>query len=867
MPAVSVVIADSMRTAGYVPADRKALPAGVKAKLIDIMGRSAPALPDVLPASRGGVGIPIWLSADEAEQLTAVGSTSGLDTAATASALLLIDFEGWIRSNGPTPTTDDATAADADLGALGRALLRQKRTARAEQARFLAALRSLNDMGERRNAVLFAEAGTGIGKTATYLGFAVDFLTENKTARCMIAAPTFALLAQLEAELVAFGDDAPQPVILSGQNEWISSTALAEFLTSNGSALDADQLSALEAWARGGGAADEEPRWSANSLLSAVPDFAHLADVTLQKRTGDEDSGWHAYQQQFERAASARLVIMTHSMLAWLVKRRLMAQAADLKGNNAIQEAVDAWREMNKRRTSAREAMLVARDSKDEGAYAHAAEEFTSLAEQLTSKRFHEALNAAYQEAGSDAGCDRLPDAELLIVDEAHALEDTFSQIFGTHESMHGLLVAARTLQTKHARVIPPESTSQLEGVNARLKAMGASRGQDDLVPIEADNFLISEIADALLRACQPRPGASKSGVESMSASAEARRLTRVARTLGLVKKLQQGGASFLGAILHWSPHKDFPRLTIGKSSIDREFHYLWTVVATRTALISGTLYEEIPSYSCTTIARALAIPPSLAMTMEPIHAQWQRDPVELRLIQASTDAAGRARFVRPSYKGTSAAQREQASKLWIGDIAAYVRGLTTSKRTAGGILVVGTAFADIHALAEELGDLGERWAVLVQKRGVGLAAMRQEFLAESRTRRALLLAVGSAWTGFDLYSPQTPDALTDLVVLNAPFGTMGTTLPRLRRQAAKSGHFDVAAHALVLVRQVVGRLVRSPDTPHNRKIHWLDARIHDKGMKGMMYGIVRFLGRYRTVAASVEDSTPAALRQQQPMK
>lgn len=92
-------------------------------------------------------------------------------------------------------------------------------------------------------------------------------------------------------------------------------------------------------------------------------------------------------------------------------------------------------------------------------------------------------------------------------------------------------------------------------------------------------------------------------------------------------------------------------------------------------------------------------------------------------------------------------------------------------------------------------------------------------------------------------------------MVLNAPFGTMGTTLPRLRRQAAKSGHFDIAAHALVLVRQVVGRLVRSPDTPHNRKIHWLDARIHDKGMKGMMYGIVRFLGRYRTVAAGLEDS------------
>jgi hypothetical protein len=40
----------------------------------------------------------------------------------------------------------------------------------------------------------------------------------------------------------------------------------------------------------------------------------------------------------------------------------------------------------------------------------------------------------------------------------------------------------------------------------------------------------------------------------------------------------------------------------------------------------------------------------------------------------------------------------------------------------------------------------------------------------------------------------------------------------------------------------------RTPGTPSNRRIHWLDARIHTPEMVGMMAAIRRFLARYRTV-------------------
>jgi CRISPR type IV-associated DEAD/DEAH-box helicase Csf4 len=49
-----------------------------------------------------------------------------------------------------------------------------------------------------------------------------------------------------------------------------------------------------------------------------------------------------------------------------------------------------------------------------------------------------------------------------------------------------------------------------------------------------------------------------------------------------------------------------------------------------------------------------------------------------------------------------------------------------------------------------------------------------------------------------------------------------------------------------MLVRQGVGRLVRSPDTPHNRRIHWLDARIHESRYAGMFNPIKRVLSKYK---------------------
>ena len=106
----------------------------------------------------------------------------------------------------------------------------------------------------------------------------------------------------------------------------------------------------------------------------------------------------------------------------------------------------------------------------------------------------------------------------------------------------------------------------------------------------------------------------------------------------------------------------------------------------------------------------------------------------------------------------------------------------------------------------------------------------------------------GGAWTGFDLHSAKAPDACTDLVILNAPFGATSRTLAREARMQQKRGFSELVAQVTVLVRQGIGRLVRSPNTPANRRIHWLDAKIHQSSTASLLNPVRRVLAKYRQI-------------------
>jgi CRISPR type IV-associated DEAD/DEAH-box helicase Csf4 len=804
-----------MRTKGYLPSQRSELRLSVKSKVVALLDDENAKEFERIPTQRASTHESVWMSEAQVSRAVALGKAFGLSVGESITSLLLRDFDEW--ESKQAKLDEPSIASSDDSGALGRALANAGKQLRKEQLQVLRAMRSLTQGEAGAGKVLFCEAGTGTGKTLAYLGAAVELLGAAPLKRVIVAAPTFALIEQIEAELSLFRDEAPKAVFLAGQSEWVSETALETFLEERAEEIPEAQAKQLRRWMTRGGDGSR-PRWSMVSLVETVPAFAFVNDVNVAKRVGDDDRGYEAYVGQFAKAADARLVVMTHSMLAWLVKRRMLAQFKELGGNENVADAIAAWKS-----TSSKER----------------------------EQRFHEALNLAMAEEGSDAGCDRLPNADWLVVDEAHALEDAFANVFSVDGSVGSLLSDASALHKASPATFDKNGLDRLREVFSILKDLCKGRGADDVLNLGDMPGLMNEIVEALTQAVTPKPGASKKKAAAASSMRESKRIRAMASSLSVASESLQKGATWAAAYLHWSPMREYPRISVGKLWLDQELHYLWGVVANRTALVSGTLYEENPSYSCETARRALAVPTANVMPMVPIHARWQVEPVELRMIQAVHAPDGRARFCRPAAK-MQAVERNALGQKWLDDVSGYVRELIVLNATTGGVLVLGAAFEDIAAVETRLlseAGLPAGWTLLAQRPGTGLAGLRKEFLDASRNGKVILLAVGGAWTGFDLHSAEVPDALTDLVMLNAPFGLMGKTVARLRRQAGKNGHFEVAAHALLLVRQGVGRLVRSPETAHNRRIHWLDARIHDPGMAGMFYGVKRFLARYRSLA------------------
>lgn len=801
MPSLMIRVADSMRTDGYMPANNAELARSVKAKLAGILSSpKAPPLDDK-PIPRASVHASIWVSASESSRLEALAGNTGMSTGETASALLLRDFDEWTSAQKAPPPEIQSSGQES---ALHRALARNGGSPREEQVSMLMALRKL-DAGAAPK-VLFCEAGTGTGKTLAYLGYVIDSLQSNPAARAMVAAPSFGLLEQIGLALASFKDEAPAAAFLAGQSEWISRSALRDMLDDRGYSLPPAQEAQLRDWLNTGGDG-QRPAWSLASLLEAAPGFPFADDVTVVDRSDDEDPGWIAYENQFKIAATARLVVLTHAMLANLTKRRLFAQSRALRGNENFQMAIADWKALSA-------------DQRDQ--------------------RFHEMMNAAMSQEDSDAGCDRLPNVDLLVIDEAHSIEDAFANAFGQYISLRSLVHLAQHLHKENPGVFRPDSITALQQIEADLRRF--DHGPDEVVSI-SDSGVLARINQALEAAIKPRNGAPKAAAALALRTRTGMRLSSLFRICDLIVKSSNFGQAGMVGYMHWSPMRDYPRLSLGKMNLSREMHYVWTVVAQRTALVSGTLYEEIPRPSCETLRRTLAVPFDATVTMAPIHARWQIEPVTLMIAAEASTASGRPRLFRPS-SSLPEAMRNPLRDAWLDDVADYV--LEAYKSAAGGLLVLGTAFADISGIESRLS--AHNLPLIAQRPGARMDGLRTQFLKSARSSRPILLAVGAAWTGFDLHDQDNKNALTDLVIINAPLGVYNRTVAKLRRAAQGANYFELSAQALILVRQAVGRLVRSPETPKNRRIHWLDARIHDPKRKGLYAPIVRFLSRYRSI-------------------
>ncbi|HGN3112361.1 TPA: helicase C-terminal domain-containing protein [Pseudomonas aeruginosa] len=373
----------------------------------------------------------------------------------------------------------------------------------------------------------------------------------------------------------------------------------------------------------------------------------------------------------------------------------------------------------------------------------------------------------------------------LLLVDEAHLLEQAFATIFS---------------QTLHIR--------------SEIRQLGKTPGKGKASATKALEELGDSIANYAMNDRAPKQGGltdyplieislrklqvSLEGFQPPKRDKEANRFAN--RLRSFVRYAVSGRGSLCPEL---TPVRTYPTLTTGQSNLEGVFKHLWEV-SSAACLISATLYTD--TSNCGTLIRwKLSVPKERAVYLPAVIPAWVREPVVLM--------------------GKPCPTPPNDSAEWHQELADRVKDI--ADQAAGGTLVLATSHATAKVLSELVGDhLGDR--LLYQSPGTSAAGLARAF--RSHRNRPVWIGVGAAWTGIDLANKSLPaeadNTLTDLVICRLPFG-MNRSLPHFRRTKI-AGMGVVVQEAVWVLRQGIGRLVRRRGTPR-RQLWILDQRIEEK--------------------------------------
>jgi ATP-dependent DNA helicase DinG len=383
-----------------------------------------------------------------------------------------------------------------------------------------------------------------------------------------------------------------------------------------------------------------------------------------------------------------------------------------------------------------------------------------------------------------------LPDHDVVVFDEAHALPEVATNAFGLDLSPIGLRHLA-----------------------SRLSTVGVGRGDTDLVAAAAD--ALEQAIESVDGRVDPTDGALAAALGSAAERlATANAAIDTAEDPTAAAQVQQLAASRLEALRRLqAPREDevawreggtlrVAPISVAEALAERLFHQLPVVLVSAT-LGGGDRYMPF--------ARRLGLDPAAAPG--PL-------PVEPDATAPSEDGGGDGPDPGLGYVDLEVESpfdfREQAM-LYVArhlpeprDAAwadAAGREVATLVSAAGGrALVLCTSRAAVTRLSTVLRDQGDH-PILVQGEG-SRSAILQQFGADERS---CLVATRSFWMGVDVPGP----SCVLVVIDRLPFSRPDDPLAQARREAAEraggSGFRDVdlPAAALVLA-QGAGRLIRS---------------------------------------------------------
>lgn len=415
----------------------------------------------------------------------------------------------------------------------------------------------------------------------------------------------------------------------------------------------------------------------------------------------------------------------------------------------------------------------------------------------------------AEEQASSARGPGLADPIDLLLIDEAHQLEQAFASIFSD-----SFFLKPFERQIEH---------STARGRRPVLDAIGAL---DQAIKVITGAGATFESATGTLDTFPLVALRAKQLLDALDSLSITKREKNVRQSVARAKRTLKGFLSGHGTVrLEVSPVRHYPQMLIGRANLQKPLEHLWARCSAA-VLVSATLYTDGVNAGLT--RWKLAVPTERASFLPAVIPSWVTDPVTLML---------------PS----SDAPPPDDSPVWMDFQAAQVRSISAA--ASGGTLVLCTSYLNASGIGERLADLGERLILQTGTTGASVCAGRYRALYQAGLR-PVWVGVGAAWTGIDLQDPAVDAAqdrmLTDLVVTRLPLG-VNRTLTHERR-AAIAGFGVVAQEAVWQLRQGIGRLVRRPGVT-SRHLWILDPRL--VGRQPWTTAFRQALVRYRQVAPS----------------
>lgn len=412
-------------------------------------------------------------------------------------------------------------------------------------------------------------------------------------------------------------------------------------------------------------------------------------------------------------------------------------------------------------------------------------------------------LSAQYEQhferlAFEIAGDGLLPDWDRLIIDEAQQLDTNFASALASAVSIRGVGNALARLKAQGAKGITKKHIDVIKTAADDLTAMGKRLSEPsimlgELSPDHRANTILRNLATAL-----PKITALSDEME-----VDAGVVRRAANALQLYEKRYQTVASRIV----WSPVQAYPSFEIGGSTMMFELSYLWAR-SKSAVLLSGTLFlKKDAGYSDSYMALKLSVPDERRIPLTPVTASWANNAVELH-IPADNGAAD----LLPAAQNNN-------DDAWLETLSNLIQAAATDDQR--GTLVLCPS-------RKLVGDLTVRLAKRIDKSRLSssnysrLSEQIGEFILNARAgHQPLWIATGAAWTGLDI----PDDALGTLIIPRLPFRAQPSLFNEIRRNNNSASFINEQADMLILLRQGIGRLVRSR-TAENKHLWILDGRI-----------------------------------------